>query len=54
MFGMNTPLSKAERAIMVKMGRRGGKARKRNLTPERIKEIATMGGKARAAKRNGN
>lgn len=48
---MNTPLSKAERALMVKIGRRGGNARTKALTPERIKAIARMGGKARAAKR---
>jgi general stress protein YciG len=51
---MNTPLSKAERELMAKIGRRGGKARRRNLSPERIIEIARMGGKARQAKRNGN
>lgn len=48
---MNTPLSKAERLLMAKMGRKGGKARKRNLTRERLAEIGRMGGKARAAKR---
>lgn len=51
---MNTPLSKAERDLMAKIGRRGGEARKRNLSPKRLKEIARMGGKARQAKRNGN
>ena len=51
---MNTPLSKAERELMAKIGRRGGKARKRNLTREQLAEIGRMGGKARQAKRNGS
>jgi general stress protein YciG len=51
---MNTPLSKVERQLMAKIGRRGGKARKRNLTPERLAEIGRMGAKARHAKRNGS
>lgn len=50
---MNLPLSKAERALMAKIGRRGGKARKRNLSVARLREIGKMGAKARHAKRNG-
>ena len=36
------------------LGRMGGKARKRNLTPERLTEIGKMGAKARHAKKNGS
>lgn len=51
---MNTPLSKVERALMAKIGSRGGNARKRNLSAERLREIGKMGAKARHAKRNGS
>jgi hypothetical protein len=51
---MTAPLSKAERRAMARvLGRIGGKARKRNLTPERLTEIGKMGAKARHAKKNG-
>jgi hypothetical protein len=47
--------TKAERKAMAQaLGRIGGKARKRNLTSERLTEIGKMGAKARHAKRNGN
>ena len=39
--------TKAERAIMGKMGKAGGTARAKTLTPARRKEIALMGVEAR-------
>lgn len=51
---MNMPISTAERALMARLGKRGGKARARKLSKARQVEIARMGGKARQAKRNGN
>lgn len=48
------PLSNAERAYMARLGKLGGAARAKRLSKARRKEIATMGGKARAAKRNGS
>jgi hypothetical protein len=51
MRGMAIPILEAERAYMAKLGKRGGKARAKKLSKARIKEIATMGGKARAARR---
>lgn len=34
--------------VASRMGRKGGKARSESLTPERRKEIASMGGKKKA------
>jgi hypothetical protein len=50
---MNTPLTKAERELMAKIGSRGGKARKRNLSKAELTKIGKLGAKARHAKRNG-
>lgn len=45
-------ITKSEIArVMKAMGRRGGKKRAANLTPERRKEIAAMGGRASNAKK---
>jgi general stress protein YciG len=40
-------LTKAEKAIIARMGRKGGKRRAAALTPERRSEIAKMGSDAR-------
>lgn len=49
--GRVVKMSRAEKAIWRKVTRRGGLARAAALSPERRKEIATMGAKARWAKR---
>lgn len=43
---MNTPLTKAERKLMEKIGRLGGQARAKSLTRERRIEIATLASNA--------
>jgi hypothetical protein len=48
------PLTNAERALMARLGKLGGDARAKKLSKARQKAIARMGGKARAAKRNGS
>jgi hypothetical protein len=47
-------LSRSEQTLLrpmfSRLGRAGGKARSRTLSPARRREIAAMGGRARAAK----
>ena len=43
-------MNKALRDYMRKIGKRGGLARNKNLSPERIREIAVNAGKAKGKK----
>jgi hypothetical protein len=43
-------MSREEKKLMVRIGRLGGRKRALSLTPQRRKEIAQMGGRARRAR----
>ena len=51
LIAVDEPISKAVRDAMSRFGKLGGDARKKKLSRKRRVAIATMGGKARAAKR---
>jgi len=43
-------LTKLQRALLSQLGKRGGKARSKSLSPERRSEIARLGGLAKNKK----